>query len=42
MTASSCSTYSPAQMGGYLLARELSEKCPKGFSTASDAMCANS
>ena len=41
ITASSCSTNSPAHMGGYLAASGDSAKWPKGFSTASDAMCAN-
>ena len=42
ITASSCSTYSPAQVGGYWLASGDSAKCPNGLRTASDAMCANS
>lgn len=41
ITASSSSTNSPAQMGGYLLARGDSAKWPRGFNTASDAMWAN-
>jgi hypothetical protein len=42
ITASSCSTYSPAHIGGYLFASGDSAKRPKGFRTASDAICANS
>lgn len=42
ITPSSCSTNSPAQIGGYLLARGDSAKQPKGFNTASDAMWAKS
>jgi hypothetical protein len=41
ITASSCSTNSPACIGGYLLASGDSAKWPKGFNTASDAMWAN-
>lgn len=41
ITASSCSTNSPAQMGGYLRERGDSAKWPSGFNTASDAMWAN-
>lgn len=41
ITESSCSTYSPAHIGGYFFASGDSAKRPKGFKTASDAMCAN-
>lgn len=41
ITASSFSTYSPANMGGYLLALGDSAKWPRGFKTASDAIWAN-
>ena len=41
ITASSCSTNSPAHIGGYLLASGDSAKWPKGFNTASDAIWAN-
>jgi hypothetical protein len=42
ITASSCSTNSPAHISGYLLANGDSTKWPKGFNMASDAMCAKS
>ena len=41
ITASSCSTNSPAHIDGYLLASGDSAKWPKGFNTASDAMWEN-
>lgn len=42
IAASSCSTNSPAHMGGYLEARAESAKWPNGSKTASDAICPKS